>query len=69
MILLVIGAFLGMALLELPPLMRRGYWLEVGAFAVFWVLGFGGSVWVALGYPYPFLTVKLGDFLLQLFGR
>lgn len=67
MILLLILAFAGVVLFEVPGLIRRGYWRELVAFSVFLCLGFVLGLLLMLGIELPNVTTAISDFIKGLF--
>jgi hypothetical protein len=63
-ILLVLLAFAGLALFEVPGLVERGYWRELAAFTICWAAALGLSLWLALGQAVPFVALALARLIL-----
>lgn len=62
MVILLIATFLGMAALELPGLISRNLWRELGVFLLIWVMAFTFSLLLALDVDLPNL-VEVIEFL------
>lgn len=62
MVILLIATFLGMAALELPGLISRNLWRQLGAFLLIWITAFTLSLLLALDVGLPNL-VEVIEFL------
>ena len=53
MILLLIAVFAGIALIEIPGLVRNGHWRELAAFSFFYLLAFAVGLLQTIGVEMP----------------
>lgn len=62
MLIVLIATFLGIAALEVPGLIKRNLWRELGVFLLVWVMAFTFSLLLALNVDLPNL-VEVIEFL------
>jgi hypothetical protein len=68
MIIMLLGVFLIIALLEVPGLVKKQYWRELIVFGFFLSIGLILSMLLTLGVKFPYITTVLNGFIKHLFN-
>lgn len=68
MIILVVGVFALIAGLQVPGLVRKGYWRELVVFSILLGMGFVLSVLLAMGVELPYISSGITRIVKSIFG-